>query len=406
MMPLFRRVLAFIVSITIVFSSVTSAYANASIGGWTMLDHVINGANSTITATKQAGAGALKSVASVTPTAAKVGKNLIKGGGSVALAFAMVELADNALDWVLDPANNAVKYKPKAGAGAGDVGAGAGTGALMFCKWYDECSAGVYNYGSATAAGNATCAGYKETFVGIIEKPPYSNGQYLTVECKTTSGSRDLWNTVVKTNPAYDPSAGTGGVDSDGYKSIPIDTVAAKVIANAEAGHAPSQEAVKAVALEGFAAGELDAALDAAAEPTTADPDAPTDPTKPIDPAKPFDPSSIIDAIKALGAKLAALLTSVTTLFDWLKTEPETKPDKENEVEIVELPPSTQTVDINFGGSCPADLVLPIKFVGVSIPFTFSYSAICSAMGVIKPVVVMTAMMSYVFIVSGNRENS
>lgn len=371
-----------------------------------MLDHVINGANSTITATKQAGSGALKSVASVTPTAAKVGKHLIKGGGSVALAFAMVELADGALDWVLDPANNAVKYKPKAGAGNGDAGAGAGTGALMYCKWYDECNAGVYNYGSAEAAGRATCAGYKETFVKIIGTPPYKDGDWFTVHCARTDGSQDLWSGRVKGNPAYDPNAGTGGVDADGYKSIPIDTVAAKVIANAEAGHAPSQETVKTVAAEGFAAGELDAALDAAAEPTTADPDAPTDPTKPTDPAKPFDPSSIIDAIKALGAKLAALLTSVTSLFDWLKTEPETKPDKDNEVDIVELPPSSKTVDINFGGSCPADLVLPIKFVGVSIPFTFSYSSICSAMAVIKPVVIMSAMMSYVFIVSGNRENS
>lgn len=107
---------------------------------------------------------------------------------------------------------------------------------------------------------------------------------------------------------------------------MPIDTVAAKVIANAVAGHAPSQEAVKDTALEGFAAGDHDAALDAAAEPATGTenpPDTanPDNTATPSDPAVPFDPSSILAAIGALKAVMTGILSSMTGFFDWWKDQ-------------------------------------------------------------------------------------
>ena len=93
---LYKKFLCVFMSLMIVFISTQSANANTSIGGWTALDTITAGATNTINATKTAGGKAFKSAVTVAPSAAKVGKHLIKGGGSVALAFAMVELADGA----------------------------------------------------------------------------------------------------------------------------------------------------------------------------------------------------------------------------------------------------------------------------------------------------------------------
>lgn len=91
-------------------------------------------------------------------------------------------------------------------------------------------------------------------------------GSTTTIKAKRTFENQKLKSSI--TVAASDSKVGEyliKGGGADNWKSIPIDTVAAQVISNAEASHAPSQEAVKATALEGFVAGEYDADLDAAA---------------------------------------------------------------------------------------------------------------------------------------------
>lgn len=310
-----KRFLAFALSFFLIFTS-TSTLA-ASPVGWSAspADVIMNGAQATITAIKGSGSGALQSVVKHAPTAANVGKKLIRGGGAAALLIAVPQILGDGVDWVLDPANNRIIYTEVA-----DVNdAVTPASPQMFCKWYDECRAGVYKYGNATAAGRATCAGYQETFVKIREQPPYSAGQYLVVECKRPNGSLDLWNVVVKPNPTYDPSLANPEPEK---KYLPISTVAAKVIANAAAGEPNSQELLKTVAIDDVNSGALDVPLNIAAvpkadAPAVPDPNAP--PVDPDAPAPPFDPSSIIAAIKSvmaavvnmsgvLGAKIDALM--------------------------------------------------------------------------------------------------
>lgn len=182
----------------------------------------------------------LKSTISVTASASKVGESLIKGGGSDALAYAAPQLIGEGIDWVLDPENNRIKYTVEA---SGDYDS------PSKAQYYKAYMAGRESFNStAYLAALDACKIYN----GSTDVNMYGN----SYECSDGgNGSVHLVN-----NPNYDPSAPT---HEDRY--LPINTVAAKVISNAEAGHAPSQEAVKATALEGFAAGEHDAALDAAA---------------------------------------------------------------------------------------------------------------------------------------------
>ena len=107
---LYRKILYTFLSLMIVISSTQSAYATTSVGGWTATDSLIAGSNTTINAAKTAGGKALKSSITVAASASKVGKHLIKGGGQAALAYAVVELLGEGIDWGLDPANDAVTY--------------------------------------------------------------------------------------------------------------------------------------------------------------------------------------------------------------------------------------------------------------------------------------------------------
>lgn len=314
--------LAFILSFALIFATTARANAATSVGGWTALDTITAGATNTINAVKGAGATGMRSAVTVAASAGKVGKHLIKGGGSVALAYAMVELADGAIDWVLDPANNAVKYTiPASAPTAGSI---------------DE------NNCAYKAKQQKLSPPYTVTYDRIYVLC-YANGKYFD---SLIAGSPPL--------AGAPPVTGSPAEE----KFIPIDTVAAKVISNAEAGHAPSQEAVKATALEGFAAGEHDAALDAAATEagTQNPPDTENPPKDPEAPAEPFDPAGIISAINALKALLAGILSSITSLSDFFQSEPPPEPkpeDTELDIPIPDVVPVD--TDINFGGSCPAN---------------------------------------------------
>lgn len=380
-----RRFFAFVISAFLIFFPVYS-YATTSTGGWTALDTITAGATNTINATKTAGGKVLNSAVTVGASASKVGKHLIKGGGQAALAYAVVELADGAIDWVLDPANNRVKYTiPSDGAGDAPVGK----------IWM------INNFGTNPSASQKSQYGSTSVDIACSKAAGlYGYTNFLVTEITATSAKcvnadnqsayRPL---VLYTNPAYDPNAPTTE-----EKYIPISTVADKVISNAEAGHGPSQEAVKATALEGFAAGEHDAALDAAAVESDAGTDNPTDPNNPADPADPvpFDPSSIIAAINSLKALLAGILSSitgmadsVTSLFDWTQEEP---PEEEAPVPVPYGELGDVGLDgvdryeerINFAGQCPAN-DFSFSMLGVTYSKPIPYHYFCGFLEQIAP---------------------
>lgn len=422
---LYKKFLCVFMSLMIVFISTQSAYATTSVGGWTALDTITAGANNTINATKTAGGKVLKSAVAVAPSAAKVGKHLIKGGGAAALAFAMVELLDAGVDWVLDPANNGVTYTPASG--SGDVPSSS-------LQYVYINTGGVGGY-SATAK-----AASKFEVDALVAQNASREYLYESDNCPAVPTSLincivvydavharpNKYNVTVGTmvNPNYDPDA--GATTPNGKKTIPIETVAAKVIANAQAGHAPSQEAVKATALEGFAAGEHDAALDAAATPDAGTENPPVD--TPTDPTKPFDPSSILSALAGISAILAGIMsaltgfvdwwkaqwttfsTGITGFFEWVRAEPDTASLQPEPVEVTEgtlvdgWQDKANAGYVNMGNTqCPSDVLIPISYMGASTNLSISYVPFCHFASIIRYAVIMGAWIAALMIISGGR---
>lgn len=153
-----------------------------------------------------------------TPSILSVIDYLLKGGGESAVAYAIYELTDGATDWVLDPENNQVKYTQSTGGGS----------------WTPQvmCTGnGTKLRGTVSEVANAECAHYGwGTFSGEIRE----SGSSIYARCMPANVNVTLNDCTLDDTPPPEPEE----------KYIPIDTVAAKVIANAEAGHAPSQEAV------------------------------------------------------------------------------------------------------------------------------------------------------------------
>lgn len=379
---IYKRLLAFLLSFALIFSS-TSALANTSIGGWTALDTITAGANNTINAVKGAGATGMRSAVAVAPSAVKVGKFLIKGGGSAALLLAVPQLIGDAVDWVLDPANNSIKYTVHPDSSSSGSG------------WV---SVGDVYYSTPESACQAAIAAADPTYKWVYS---HIAGSGVSRECWASSfkfGNNPMWYTAVKFYESSSPS-------EPEVKSISIDTVSAKVIANAEAGHAPSQEAVKATALEGFGAGEYDASLDAAAVPDTGV-ENPTDPADPVDPAKPVDLSPITAAINALKAILSGILSSITSLTDWFKGEPEANKPEDNKIDIPELPLPDIDSSVSFGGSCPSDLGADFNLYGTNFNFVLMpFSKLCPLLSTfIKPTLILLGSFMAVAIVGGRKD--
>ncbi|MCG7220239.1 hypothetical protein [Acinetobacter sp. AG3] len=102
---MFRRIVIFLASLLFLLNS---ALVNASIGGWTLSNPTAVGASILYDGTK----GSLTSSVLISPNASQVAKVLRGGVAGIALSFAVEQLL-GAVDWVMDPANNLIRYKEK-----------------------------------------------------------------------------------------------------------------------------------------------------------------------------------------------------------------------------------------------------------------------------------------------------
>ena len=224
--------------------------ANASIGGWTMSNPIANGASTVYNGTKNVlinGKNVVKKgVATVTPTATNVAKVLAKGVAGVALSVAVEQLL-GAVDWVLDPANNQIKYTDP------NSPSDPNSPALQYYYIYN-----MYGANKKVSTVNEACilAFKAGGWVGQNIPPlPSGYGCSLTgnsIDAYAPSGGFGQIGYRVA-NPAYDPSA-----EDNREKTIPLETVAQKVISNAASGDSAAQVATTAAAADIVAEAETD----------------------------------------------------------------------------------------------------------------------------------------------------
>ena len=228
-----KRMVAFSLSLFLVIAP-TIQQANAA-GLWTPTGTTSVGARTIVSATS----GGYKAAVNLAPMPIRVAAQLLKVGNTAALVYSAMQLADGGIDFVLDPANNRVKYKrPAQGV------------------WYVRNAYGYWEAGSAAAmcakiaAVRGTTMSDAPDNVKILKFP---DGRIAGANCSTKGGLVGVQYGV--------------GEPSDDY--IPLPDVAKQVIKNAADNHTLSQEVTAAAAAASVAAGDWDKELMSGAVPIT-----------------------------------------------------------------------------------------------------------------------------------------
>lgn len=201
----------------------------ANVGGWTLGGGVAQGASTVYDATKNVVINGKKfikeSSVKITPTATSVAKVLARGGAGYALSVAVQQLL-GAVDWVLDPANNQIKYYPEDGVG----------GVYQVAGYAD----------TKSSSQEAACRKYYDV---------YKTGSY---EYKGASGGYCYWTLPSYPNNVYRWPIYEIVKPEKEEKTLPLDVVAAQVISNAESGDTNAQVATTAAAADIVAEAEKD----------------------------------------------------------------------------------------------------------------------------------------------------
>jgi len=412
----------------------------ASLGGWTLGGGVAEGASTVYNGTKNVlinGKNVVqKGVATVTPTASGVAKVLARGAAGYALSIAVEQLL-GAVDWVLDPANNQVKYylEPDKPADC-SVSSSCPSAPLIYyvhpelmsdspssaCNMYTAWMVSVQGWG-----GNSTLKNTSVSGSSCVASVDYGSG--TPVDRKTPI--------VSVVNPAFDPTA----EKERDEKSIPLETVAQKVISNAESGDTSAQAATTAAAADIVAEAEKDnvkarpivnqlessaqtstdeTATGEATKPNTADPTAPPDVTN-ISLKFPVFcgwaptvcqaasvvisfPTLVTEWWETANTKADGWATSISESWaaakEWATSEPSqdnTQVDVENN--------NTQEIDtqVSFSSQCPANIKLAdFSYHGISQSWDVDFSKFCDVFATyLRPVVISIGAFSAVLIVSG-----
>lgn len=429
-----KRILVLLMCFNIVLAP-TYVFATTNLGGWSIGGLVADGASSIVNGTKNFvinGANVVKtSTAKITPTVGAVSKVLARGAAGYALSIAVEQLLGS-VDWVLDPANNQIVYKLKE-----DL-----SKPPSYCQNYYEASVSnpsTLAYGcSINEVAQNLCKKHLQN--SNVKSCTFSNvtatSFKLTTDCKIWDGTCYGINSQItpqnKTNPYYDANA------TNQEKKVSLDTIAARVISNAETSTNNDHKVGAQVATTTAAQDML--ANDAATQTNvqnqlesnarTQTQEVVQGETKPADPANPAAgntiklnfpvfcswapvvceaaqvaisfPQTVTGWWTTATTAISASWTSFKEWLDWTKND-DSLPDSEQN-SVTELPtPELQENAISWGASCPADVQIPISLYGQSSTLTFSWSPWCQLLSIIKPAIIASAYIGAAFIVLGLR---
>ena len=205
--------------------------------------------------------------------AKRIASSAVRGVNILTVISVISGLASDAIDWVLDPANNSIKYKAKV--------------PLPYDIYFD----GAKRYYSTGAAACSALLAY-------IKKsdPTYTGG--ATYKATGTSGCYNSSGGLLSL-VNYDPAATQ-------YNSVPIPDVSREIFNNAKAGDVNAQADVMSAVQDAVNVGTYDKDI----EQAIANPDNPDNPTQEI------DLSSITSAISSLASALSAQMQAITSVIN------------------------------------------------------------------------------------------
>lgn len=415
-----RRILVLFLSFSIVFSQfflLRTALASATTGGWNVGSAVAQGATTVYTATKEIGGKLVTSVAKITPTPAQIAKGLGKGlFAGLALSVAQ-KLIEDGVDFVLDPANNELRYTKKPDGKA-----------KTSPQAYYSTNVQVGYYSTADATCNAVLAYYKQ------KSSDYYSSSLSGDTCYLYDKSKKLinLNTIgYGSNPNYDPNA-----KDDSKQSIPLTQLASSIIGEANNNDEDAKSITSAVAQTATASNTddqlvpytqltqaLDASIPASQDDTKSPPatntgsqtqtqDQAQDQSKPDESASNPTATPQAPEIPAACSWMPSVcqmadtfIKEVPSFFEWAKKDE--LPEKEK-IDIDQNPTlSPKSVDIKWAAQCPAPVKATFDINGISQEITIvDYKYICDQAPIISSSVIFSSSLAALYIVFGRRGGS
>lgn len=380
------------IAITPNFIFMQSARA-ASVGGWTLSNPIAQGASTVYDATKNVlinGADFVKkSTVKITPNASQVAKVLAGGAAGYALSVAVEQLL-GAVDWVLDPANNQIKYNQTT---------------------FTTIRASYGNYaGYGSTISEACQAVFRTAGFGTVSNFVVAQQSVNQFTCTFTDYNN-------RQRIAY--VVATGAQEEE--KTLPLTTVAAQVISNAESDtdrRAAAQVATSAAAADIVAEAETDQSK---ARPIVNQAEANAE-TKPLDADAAASANSgsatatpQADPVTGEQAPPTDIALEFPVFCNWApivceaaQTAVNFMSDYEPDIESGEVTIHQDnniifddSQRINFSNSCPSPEQFSVSFFGTTQNLEFSYQPLCQFMSMIKPFVVAGSYLIGAYIVMG-----
>lgn len=214
-----------------------------SLGGWSLFNPVPIGAEVFYEGLKEL----LNSSALITPNASQVAKQLGKGVAGVALSVAVEQLL-GAVDWVLDPANNQIRYTKT-------------TMCTGTCVYSVESVSGTYNTGAAVCKAYEL---YLDSSAANIKYGYYAKVSYAVDNAYPSSPGYCIGYIYTSSGGVVQSVASRVNYNSNATleeATISLETVAQEVIDNAAGNDANAQVATVAAAADIVTEAENDEAL-------------------------------------------------------------------------------------------------------------------------------------------------
>ncbi|MDC5403612.1 virulence factor TspB C-terminal domain-related protein [Acinetobacter baumannii] len=427
----------FIIAITPNFIFFQSANATTVAGeGWSVTKKLVQGAttfydgakNVVINGKNYAATGA----AAISPTASQVSKMIVRTGAVLAVDLAIKTLI-GAVSYVMDPANNRVKYYVKPDAqdpNAPDV------------KYYLVVSSAPdfpdLLGKKITLTDNSLCASLSlktnnasSTFTTSTLVRDPGNGNYYCKAVMESGSIRYVVSFDLLSNPNYDPNS----PPREEEKYLPYDAVASQIMSDAVADKAEGKAYVSSVAdtaLEDeerqiVPANDMVQQLNASqaipttgtgtgtavpvpgtgtgtGDPTTAEP-------APYDLKLNFpvfcDWAPVVCQAAQVAINFPGTVAGYWTTFNkWMNESASDTSETKPEVKELELNFDDGS-RINFDQTCPQPQPIQVTFMGVTQDASFSFEPLCNFMIMIRPFVIGSAYLIGAYIVMGlSRGNS
>ncbi|MFV5483633.1 virulence factor TspB C-terminal domain-related protein [Acinetobacter baumannii] len=419
----------FIIAITPNFIFYQTANATTvSAEGWSVTKRLVQGATTFYDGAKNVVLNgknyAATGTAAITPTATQVSKMIVRTGAVLAVDLAIKALIGS-VDYVMDPANNRVKYfvvgdpsDPK----DPSVQYFYQTGAFGVTKYFSSNSAAANDQCTRNAQGNGWILVSVTPYSWATDETGMRDAKCVIKRSATDANETFNWSYIRVLNPAYNPSAPNPNTQE---KYLPYDAVASQIMSDAVADKAEGKAYVSSVAdtaLEDeqrqiVPASDVTQQLNnSQAIPTngtgtgTATPTTGTGTGDPTAQPQPYDitinfPIFCNWAPTVCQAAQAGInyVASYTKDVDALKKEYGDNPKFDDKPLEFDKDPATPDTTISFGGGCPAPLNAPYSFMGISGSIEIPFTPFCKIAEVSKPVIIAVSAYFAALIIGGIR---